>query len=75
MKKKTIKVLTIAGTTVASIIAGVVLSTLKSDNNDEEYINYDKPLGKSYKGYTPWGCQCCGGPYPICRDGCSAFDD
>lgn len=82
MKKKNIKqVLAIAGTAAASIIAGVILSKLKSedinseDNDIDEYINNDEHPTKSYNGYTPWGCQCCGGPYPLCRDGCSAFDD
>lgn len=31
--------------------------------------------GTAYSGYVPVGCRECGGPYPLCRDGCDAFDD
>lgn len=31
--------------------------------------------GTAYSGYVPVGCRGCGGPYPLCRDGCDAFDD
>lgn len=26
-------------------------------------------------GRIPVGCQACGGPYPLCKDGCPLFDD
>lgn len=85
MKKKNFKqVLAIAGTTAASIIFSIIVSKMKSndtevdeyindDSADNEYTDDDKPQKKPYKGYIPWGCAHCGGPYPLCWDGC--FDD
>ncbi len=30
---------------------------------------YDDP------NYIPEGCRACGGPYPMCKQGCALFDD
>lgn len=32
----------------------------------EEYYDDDNP---------PFGCSACGGPYPLCKEGCNMFDD
>ncbi|MDE6019787.1 MAG: hypothetical protein K2H01_02140 [Ruminococcus sp.] len=42
---------------------------------DNEQLSYSKPEKREYKGYVPIGCSACGGPYPMCRDGCPIFDD
>lgn len=41
----------------------------------EDERGYTPRTQKEYKGFIPSGCDACGGPYPLCKMGCSAFDD
>lgn len=54
-------------------------SELEKEPNDieEDYeqLNHSKSEKKEYRGYVPICCRACGGPYPLCRDGCPIFDD
>lgn len=85
MKKQLIyQLLTIAGTATAAFIS-LAISTkkksLEADEKNDILLNkntdttQNNTKNNSYHGYVPWGCERCGGPYPLCRDGCSAFDD
>ena len=47
----------------------------KGEAPEEEEPPAGPGAGKEYRGYVPVGCRGCGGPYPLCRDGCDAFDD
>ena len=80
MKKEYIESIILLTGTAIETIAGFLL--FKDNNTSEkelnESINQKVPSAnttpkKSYHGYVPKGCESCGGPYPICRDGC--FDD
>lgn len=41
----------------------------------EDEIKYTPRTQKEYRGYIPSGCNACGGPYPLCKMGCSLYDD
>lgn len=45
------------------------------EEEEEDAAPMGSGQGGEYRGYVPEGCQACGGPYPLCRDGCNAFDD
>lgn len=79
------QLLTFASAATVLFIGGIV-STIKRRSDSEENVSEEisedtidytpnPPRKKSYHGYVPKGCEACGGPYPLCRDGCSAFDD
>ncbi len=74
---KSQKILTTVGV-IAAAVTGVIMiwKPNNSDENDDLDDAIDEtysPEKKSYNGYVPKGCDACGGPYPLCRDGC--FDD
>ena len=41
----------------------------------EDEVEYAPRTQKEYRGYIPSGCNACGGPYPLCKMGCSLYDD
>lgn len=48
------------------------------DYNEDDDCTYEyiSPIRKKeYNGRVPSGCAACGGPYPMCTDGCPLFDD
>ena len=47
----------------------------ETEDGEEEEPPAGGGTGTAYNGYVPVGCRGCGGPYPLCRDGCDAFDD
>lgn len=67
---------------IGGVIASAIclLHNLKAQENKEEVedeydLIYSSTKPKEYRGYVPSGCRACGGPYPMCRDGCNMFDD
>lgn len=45
-------------------------------SSDREEKKERKNLAKSSnQKSTPSACKACGGPYPLCKDGCALFDD
>lgn len=44
-----------------------------------ENLHLSDPIpGDDYyedENYIPEGCRACGGPYPLCKQGCALFDD
>lgn len=64
---------------IVSFVIGTVslLSNFKSAKEEEEDdVSVYKPTKpKEHRGYVPVGCRACGGPYPLCSDGCPIFDD
>ena len=55
--------------------------TNTQENNQDEYDRVYQPK-KDYTNLYDGGsrkkpkcCVACGGPYPLCKDGCSLFDD
>jgi hypothetical protein len=59
----------------------VALIGKKKDEYDTVYSEKDKKkkdYSHLYDGGSrrkPTGCESCGGPYPLCKDGCAAFDN
>lgn len=43
--------------------------------HQDPYADLYAPLKNSSGGKTPKACEACGGPYPLCKDGCAIFDD
>ena len=41
---------------------------VNNDDDDEDEDDDDEDA-------VPKGCAACGGPYPLCKDGCPIFDD
>lgn len=41
----------------------------------EDEVEYTPRTQKEYRGYIPSGCNACGGPYPLCKMGCSLYDE
>ena len=74
---KVLKVISSVG--CIAITAFSVMSFLKQNDevDDADNDGYDniKPPKRDYRGYVPVGCSACGGPSPMCRDACPAFDD
>lgn len=68
------------GLTIGTVVAALAVASSTEEPNDTETDEIPDeatkmPPKKSYQGYVPSGCRACGGPYPLCRDGCPAFDD
>ena len=51
-------------------------SELEKEPNEPEEDNETSSSDPTFKRYYfPRVCSICGGPYPLCEDGCSLFDD
>ena len=62
---------------LASILFGFLYHLFDRIRVDILDRNREKRLSnrRSRKGFIPAGCTACGGPYPLCKDGCPIFDD
>lgn len=49
------------------------LGLLDTDDNDDEFYDYDSD--EFDEDEIPEGCLACGGPYPLCIDGCALFEE
>ena len=62
------------------IIASIVFGLLESLFDSIRVRNLNRVINKRSKRHyrevsKPVGCTACGGPYPLCKDGCPLFDD
>lgn len=42
---------------------------------DGEWVKNEEYFDRPKEGDVPLACEACGGPYPLCADGCNLFDD
>lgn len=75
--KRAGRLLAVGGAVLSAVLAVAALLRNTPDEDDEAQEEYTAPAAghRGYSGYVPTGCRACGGPYPLCRMGCAAFDD